>query len=188
MRRAAGYTLAVLTLINLFNYLDRWVIAALVESLRKSELHLTDTELGFIASGFIIIYTLASPVFGTLGDRRARPPLIDADRRARDEQRREAAREPAQRRGDAPDHHAERDQRRAGAAVAERAEHRRRQRIDDDEAAGDEAELRVGEVQLRFAQRLHQRRDDPAVEVIEEIDEGQDGERVTGRAAHSRAV
>src|ERR1043165_6661351 len=76
MRRAAGYTLAVLTLINLFNYLDRWVIAALVESLRKSELHLTDTELGFIASGFIIIYTLASPVFGTLGDRRARPPLI----------------------------------------------------------------------------------------------------------------
>src|ERR1043165_7168074 len=74
MRRAAGYTLAVLTLINLFNYLDRWVIAALVESLRKSELHLTDTELGFIASGFIIIYTLASPVFGTLGDRRARPP------------------------------------------------------------------------------------------------------------------
>jgi len=76
MRRAAGYTLAVLTLINLFNYLDRWIIAALVESLRKSELHLTDTELGFIGSGFIIVYTLASPVFGTLGDRRARPPLI----------------------------------------------------------------------------------------------------------------
>ena len=76
MRRAAGYTLAVLTLINLFNYLDRWVIAALVESLRKSELHLNDTQLGFIGSGFIIIYTLTSPVFGTLGDRRARPPLI----------------------------------------------------------------------------------------------------------------
>src|SRR5438094_3057515 len=76
MRRAAGYTLAVLTLINLFNYLDRWVIAALFESLRKSELHLNDTELGFIASGFIIVYTIMSPVFGTLGDRRARPPLI----------------------------------------------------------------------------------------------------------------
>jgi MFS family permease len=76
MRRAAGYTLAVLTLINLFNYLDRWIIAALVESLRKSELHLNDTQLGFIGSGFIIVYTLASPVFGTLGDRRARPPLI----------------------------------------------------------------------------------------------------------------
>ncbi|HEV2719467.1 MAG TPA: MFS transporter [Thermoanaerobaculia bacterium] len=76
MRRAAGYTLAVLTFINLFNYLDRWVIAALFESLRKSELHLNDTELGLIGSGFIIVYTLMSPVFGTLGDRRGRPPLI----------------------------------------------------------------------------------------------------------------
>src|SRR4051794_2865170 len=76
MRRTAGYTLAVLTLINLFNYLDRWIIAALVESLRKSELHLNDTQLGIIGSGFIIVYTLVAPVFGTLGDRRARPPLI----------------------------------------------------------------------------------------------------------------
>lgn len=75
-RRAAAYTLGVLTFINLFNYLDRWIIAALVESLRKSELHLTDTELGVIGSGFIIVYTAMSPVFGTLGDRRARPPLI----------------------------------------------------------------------------------------------------------------
>jgi len=76
MRRAAGYTLAVLTLINLVNYLDRFVSAALVESLRKSELHLNDTQIGLVASGFIVIYTIMSPVFGTLGDRRARPPLI----------------------------------------------------------------------------------------------------------------
>ena len=76
MRRAAAYTLAVLTLINLFNYLDRWVIAALVEPLRKSELHLSDTQLGIIGSSFIIVYTIISPLFGTLGDRRARPPLI----------------------------------------------------------------------------------------------------------------
>ena len=76
MRRPAAYTLAVLTFINLFNYLDRFVSAALVESLRKSELHLNDTQIGLIASGFIVIYTIMSPVFGTLGDRRARPPLI----------------------------------------------------------------------------------------------------------------
>jgi MFS family permease len=74
-RRAAAYALAVLAFINLFNYLDRWIMAALVESLRL-DLHLSDTELGFIGSGFIIIYTLMSPVFGALGDRRARPPLI----------------------------------------------------------------------------------------------------------------
>jgi MFS family permease len=74
-RRAARYALAILTLINLCNYLDRWVVAAVVESIKKS-LHLSDTQLGLVGTGFIIIYTLTSPVFGALGDRRARPPLI----------------------------------------------------------------------------------------------------------------
>ena len=75
-RTTAGYALAVLTFINLFNYLDRWVVAAVVESIKRSELHLTDTQLGFIGTGFIFVYTLTSPIFGSLGDRRARPPLI----------------------------------------------------------------------------------------------------------------
>ena len=42
--RLAARGLAVLTLVNLFNYLDRFVVAALVESLRASELRLTDTQ------------------------------------------------------------------------------------------------------------------------------------------------
>jgi MFS family permease len=75
-RRAARYALTILTLINLFNYLDRWVVAAVVESIKKSELHLSDTQLGLVGTGFIIVYTLTSPLFGALGDRRARPPLI----------------------------------------------------------------------------------------------------------------
>src|SRR5438132_9443620 len=75
-QRAARYALAVLTFINLFNYLDRWVVAAVVESIKRSELHLSDTQLGFIGTGFIIVYTLTSPLFGMLGDRRTRPPLI----------------------------------------------------------------------------------------------------------------
>jgi len=75
-RRAATYALAVLTFINLFNYLDRWVVAAVVESIKKSELHLSDTQLGFVGAGFLIVYALTSPVFGTLGDRSKRPPLI----------------------------------------------------------------------------------------------------------------
>ena len=75
-QRAARYALVILTLINLFNYLDRWVVAAVVESIKKSELHLSDTQIGFIATGFIIVYTLTSPLFGAFGDRRARPPLI----------------------------------------------------------------------------------------------------------------
>lgn len=75
-QRAARYALAILTFINLFNYLDRWIVAAVVESIKKSELHLSDTQLGFVGAGFIVVYTLTSPIFGTLGDRRARPPLI----------------------------------------------------------------------------------------------------------------
>src|SRR5207245_7380902 len=75
-RVSATYALAVLTFINLFNYLDRWVVAAVVESIKRSELHPTDTQLGLLGTGFLIVYTFTSPIFGTLGDRRARPPLI----------------------------------------------------------------------------------------------------------------
>ncbi|MDQ6801756.1 MAG: MFS transporter [Acidobacteriota bacterium] len=74
--RTAVYALTVLTFINLFNYVDRWVVAAVVESIKRSELHLTDTQLGLVGTGFIFVYTLTSPFFGTLGDRKRRPPLI----------------------------------------------------------------------------------------------------------------
>ena len=74
--RAARWGLFVLTFINLFNYLDRFVVSALLESLRHSELHLSDTELGWLGSGFVLVYMAASPFFGALGDRGARPRLI----------------------------------------------------------------------------------------------------------------
>ncbi|HXO26565.1 MAG TPA: MFS transporter [Thermoanaerobaculia bacterium] len=76
--RAARWALGVLTLINLFNYLDRYVPAALVESLRRSELHVTDTESGLLMSGFIVVYMLTSPLFGVLGDRGRRPRIVAA--------------------------------------------------------------------------------------------------------------
>lgn len=68
--------LIVLTLINLFNYLDRYVVSALVESLKKSDLRLNDAQLGSLMTGFIIVYMATSPVFGALGDRRSRTRLI----------------------------------------------------------------------------------------------------------------
>ena len=68
--------LIVLTLINLFNYLDRFVVPSLLESIKKSELHPSDTQLFSLVPAFTIVYMLAAPVFGPLGDRRARPPLI----------------------------------------------------------------------------------------------------------------
>jgi MFS family permease len=74
--RAARTALAVLTLVNLFNYLDRYVVASLVESLKKAPLFLSDTQLGSLMTGFLLVYMLTSPIFGTLGDRRGRPRLL----------------------------------------------------------------------------------------------------------------
>lgn len=74
-QRSATYALAVLTFINLFNYIDRWVVAAVVEPV-KADLGLSDAQMGIIASAFIVVYAAVSPVFGALGDKRARPPLI----------------------------------------------------------------------------------------------------------------
>jgi len=72
----AGRALVVLALVNLFNYLDRFVVSALAESLKRSPLALSDTQLGLLMTGFVVVYMLASPVFGALGDRGARPPLV----------------------------------------------------------------------------------------------------------------
>jgi len=73
---SAGVALAVLTFINLFNYLDRYVVSTLVESLRRSALHLTDTQAGSLMSGFLIVFAVVGPIFGFLGDSRSRPRLI----------------------------------------------------------------------------------------------------------------
>ena len=72
----ARAALVVLTLLNLLNYLDRFVLSSVVESLKASELHLSDTQLGALATGFILVYMLTSPIFGTLGDRKPRPLLL----------------------------------------------------------------------------------------------------------------
>jgi len=74
--RTARAGLLVLTLINLFNYLDRWIVAALAESMKRSELHLSDTQLGSLMTGFLLVYLLAAPLFGTLGDTRSRSRLL----------------------------------------------------------------------------------------------------------------
>src|SRR6266568_8230111 len=74
--RTARAGLLVLTLINLFNYLDRWIVAALAESMKRSELRLSDTQLGFLMTGFLFVYLLAAPLFGTLGDTRSRNRLL----------------------------------------------------------------------------------------------------------------
>src|SRR5205823_1538917 len=58
------------------NYLDRWIVAALAESMKHSELRLSDAQLGSLMTGFLVVYTATAPLFGSLGDTRARPRLL----------------------------------------------------------------------------------------------------------------
>jgi MFS family permease len=77
-RRAARWGLAILTLINLLNYIDRYIVPALFESLRGSAFHLSDTQLGLLMSGFLVVYTVTAPLFGRLGDTGRRPRVLAA--------------------------------------------------------------------------------------------------------------
>jgi MFS family permease len=74
--RAASLGLGILSVINLFSYLDRYIVSALIESQKHSDLGLSDANLGSLMSAFLLVYTLTAPVFGALGDRKSRPRLI----------------------------------------------------------------------------------------------------------------
>ena len=74
-RRAGVFALTVLTFINLFNYLDRMMLSAILEPVKR-DLGFSDSKLGLIGVAFVIVYTITSPIFGSLGDRKKRPPLI----------------------------------------------------------------------------------------------------------------
>ena len=74
--RLARNGLIVLSLINLFNYLDRYVVPAVAESLKTSPLHPSDTQIAWIFSSFLIVYTITAPFFGRAGDRGSRPRLL----------------------------------------------------------------------------------------------------------------
>ena len=77
MIRRPGVILFLLTGLNLLNYLDRQILAAILPRI-KSGLSLSYTVAGALASIFIIGYSATSPVFGALGDRMKRKGLITA--------------------------------------------------------------------------------------------------------------
>lgn len=61
--------------INIVNYLDR-ILAVAAGPAIKFQFHLTDFEIGLLASAFLIIYTLASLPLGLLADRVSRTRLV----------------------------------------------------------------------------------------------------------------
>jgi MFS family permease len=71
----ARAALVLLLSINLFNYIDRYLIAALVKPIRD-ELHASDAAMGWLMTAFLLTYMCISPLFGWLADRINRWVLI----------------------------------------------------------------------------------------------------------------
>jgi MFS family permease len=74
-RRYAGYALALLTTVNLLNYVERNAIFALFEPLKR-DLHLTDGQLGWLGTAYVLVFSLAALPLGLLGDLRSRRAVI----------------------------------------------------------------------------------------------------------------
>jgi len=74
-RLSPTWVLVILTGLNLFNYVDRYVLSAVAEQVKK-EFTLDDTKVGWLTTAFMLGYFLTSPFFGYFGDRMARKWLI----------------------------------------------------------------------------------------------------------------
>jgi len=73
--RRPSLVLALLTALNLLNFVDRYVLAAVLPKVRD-ELHLSNFVSGLMATVFLAGYFMTSPIFGFLGDRMRRTALI----------------------------------------------------------------------------------------------------------------
>ncbi|MFY0529306.1 spinster family MFS transporter [Archangium gephyra] len=75
--RTSYYALLILSLINLVNYLDRYIVTVALPYI-KQDFQLTNTQAGYLGSFFMLVFMLASPVSGFLGDRLPRRYLVAA--------------------------------------------------------------------------------------------------------------
>src|SRR5437016_14497310 len=76
-RLSPSWTLFILTGLNLFNYLDRNVLAAVLEPV-QAEFKLSDEQGGRLNTAFMLGYFVTAPLFGYWGDRASRKWLIAA--------------------------------------------------------------------------------------------------------------
>src|SRR2546423_12681703 len=68
--RYSYYALAILSLVNFLNYIDRQVLPAAAPAMLKDPaLQLTDAGLGYMEAALLLSFTVLAPLFGRLGDR-----------------------------------------------------------------------------------------------------------------------
>ncbi len=67
--------LILLTALNLLNYVDRSVLFA-VQPLVQSEFRLSNAQVGYLTSAFLLFYMVAAPFVGPLADRFSRKRII----------------------------------------------------------------------------------------------------------------
>jgi len=71
------YALLILSLINLVNYLDRYIVTVALPYIQR-DFQLDNTQAGLLGSFFMVVFMLASPISGFLGDRVPRRYLVAA--------------------------------------------------------------------------------------------------------------
>jgi MFS family permease len=76
--RGAYWSLAALCAMNLLNYIDRYILAAVVKPIQDDLVIHEDALAGLLATAFIVSYSLFSPFMGWLGDRVTRKYLLAA--------------------------------------------------------------------------------------------------------------
>ncbi|MBV9211565.1 MAG: MFS transporter, partial [Acidobacteria bacterium] len=75
--RYSYYALAVLTLVNFLNYIDRQVLPAVGPlMLEDKQLKLTHSEFGYLEAALLLSFTILAPLFGYLGDLKTRTKLM----------------------------------------------------------------------------------------------------------------
>src|SRR4051794_37440496 len=75
---SATWALTVLTALHFINFLDRYILSAVLPSIRVDPafIGISDARLGMLASAFMTVHMLASPFAGVFGDRVQRRVII----------------------------------------------------------------------------------------------------------------
>src|SRR2546421_8254027 len=74
-RGQARFAFSVLFLVNILNYADRYVLSAILPSIKR-DFHLTDFAGGLLISSFLIMYALSALPLGVWADRGIRKNIV----------------------------------------------------------------------------------------------------------------